>query len=79
MATSDGEPFASGYDGSEMESEMAAWDTIKGAWDDVESHRVEEQTFVPMREACLTLASEAAELKSQVALLADELAEIDGM
>ena len=75
----DGESFASGYDGSEMESELAAWDTIKGAWDDAESHRVEEQTLVPMREACHRLADEASNVRSQVAMLADELAEIDNM
>lgn len=74
-----GEPFASGYDGSEIEAELAAWDSIKGAWDDVESHRVEEQTLVPMRDACHLLIDAASEVRSQASALADELEAIENM
>ena len=75
----DGGSFASGYDGSEIEAELATWDSIKGDWDDVELRRVEEQTFVPLREACSKLIEEAADVKSQVAMMENELKEIKSM
>lgn len=76
---SDGRPFASAYDSSEMESELATWDVVKGSWDDAESERVEERTLVPMRQACSLLGQAASEVQSQVAMLEQELDEIETM
>lgn len=75
----DGGSFASGYDSSEIDAELATWDAIKEAWDDVESHRVEEQTLVPMREACSLLADAASDVRMEVSLLSDELERIENM
>lgn len=78
MASNDG-GFSGTYDSSEMDAELARWDAVKGAWDDAESSRIEEQTYVPLRSACSLLGQEAEELKSKTADLDQRLADIENM
>lgn len=79
MASDGPSSFTGGYDSSEMDAQIASWDAVRGNWNDVESERVESQTFVPMREACSLLGRATEDVKAQVALLEQELAEIESM
>jgi len=78
--TSDGTGLLTGgYDSTEMDAQLASWDAVRGNWNDVEAERVETQTFVPMRETCSLLGQATQDVKAQVALLEQELAEIESM